>query len=513
MLACYGRVSTETQAEKGISLENQISAGEALSYKLGLDFKVFKDAGLSGTLPIDKRPGLQDLIDHIQRGKVTHLFVYDEDRLTRDVVQYYLLKSIFKEHNIKLYTVSGLIDYKDDGVSLLSDIKNVFASYEISKTRSRIKFNLEQSAKKGRWSGGKMLPFGYMKEYKILVVNPEEAKWVNKIYELCIEGLGTRRIANYLNELKVPTRVNKKWADGTIHGILKNTLYYGERKYKDIIIESPSIITKEIYSLAQQSLKNNIHFTPVKKYDYLLKGLVKCGYCGKTFYGRKRDTLKDNQYCCISSRYTKEFCGNRGINIDYLESVVINSVRDLDKNILKFYDWFEGNDMMISVMRDIKNLRKKEKDVLDKIDNLLNLGSEGVIPKDLFNKKMQSLNKEREELNERKLSSIPQLNLLNKKESILEDVRKMVSQIDKMDFLQKQNLVRAVVESVNVAWIPEKQYHLIVIEYKINNLSEYKMRSNIEVEYKKSGFTLRRVKDSASISIRQIGEQVYVNIQ
>lgn len=514
MLSIYCRVSTDIQAEKGVSLESQESAGIELSRKLGLDYMIFKDAGLSGSLPIDKRPGLESLIDHIQRGKITHLFVYDEDRLTRDVVQYHLLKSIFKEHNVRLYNINGYIDFTDDGVGLLGDMKNLFAAYERNKTRSRIKFTLEQSSKKGKWTGGKMLPFGYTKDSnKILIVNDSEAIWVKKIYEMCIDGIGTRRIANYLNEQGVKTRTDKKWADGTIHGILTNTIYYGDRRYKDTIIKAPSIISKEIFKLAQESLKKNIHFTPVKKYDYLLKGLVRCGFCGKTFYGRKRDTLKDNQYCCISSRYTKEFCGNRGINIDYLEGVVINSVRDLDKNILKFYDWFEKNDMMISVMRDLKTLRKKEKEVLEKIDNLLNLGSEGVIPKDLFNKKIQSLNKEREEINEKKLRSVPQLNLLNKKDDIISDIKKMIVDIEKMDFKQKQTLIRAVIDSVNVAWIPEKQYHLIVVEYKINNLSEYKLRSNVEVNYKKHGWSMRRFKETSSISIRQIGEQVYVNIQ
>lgn len=514
MLGIYTRVSTQEQAEKGVSLENQLDAGISLSHKLGLEFKHFEDAGLSGSLPIDKRPGLQSLIDHIQRGKITHLFVYREDRLTRDVVQFHLIKAIIKKYDVKLYNDRGFVDFDDEGVTLMADMQNLFASYERNVTRSRIKFNLEKSALKGKWGGGKMLPYGYMRgDDKMLLINQEEAKWIKKIFQLCIDGNGTRKIANFLNDKGVPTRANKKWREGTLHCILKNTLYYGKRKYKDIIIDSPAIIDKVVYDSAQESLKKNVHFTPVKKYDYLLKGIVRCGFCGKTFYGRKRGDLKDNQYCCISSRYTKEFCGNRGVNIDYLDKTVINSVKDLDKNIMKFYDWFENNDMMISVMMDLKELRNKEKELNEKIDNLLNLGSDGVIPKDIFNRKMQELNNERDDIKDKKLKSIPQLNLLEKKNDIIKEVKKLVLNIDKMDFESKQKLVRAVVESVNVAWIPEKNYHVIVIEYKIDSLSQYKLFNNVEVQYKKAGYSLRRVKDTAAISIRQIGSQVYVNVQ
>ena len=55
-----------------------------------------------------------------------------------------------------------------------------------------------------------------------LVINPEEAKIVQKIFDMYLQGIGSFKIAAKLNEEGVQTITGKKWQDTTIRGMLKN---------------------------------------------------------------------------------------------------------------------------------------------------------------------------------------------------------------------------------------------------------------------------------------------------
>jgi len=65
----YLRVSTDAQADSGLGLEAQRSAITAAAARLGLDLgDVFTDAGLSGALELEDRPGLFAAVNALKRG-------------------------------------------------------------------------------------------------------------------------------------------------------------------------------------------------------------------------------------------------------------------------------------------------------------------------------------------------------------------------------------------------------------------------------------------------------------
>ncbi len=201
-LGIYKRVSTDEQSLTGISLNNQEVRGKELAYKLGYDFKVYADEGVSGSLSIDKRPGLKSLIDDIADKKIDAIFVLDLDRLSRgDIIQITIIKNILKENKVKLYDVNNEINLNDINQEFLTDIRSLINNYETKKTSQRIKSVLTQNIVEGKVGGGPLLPFGYKKgEHNILVVNEDEAEVVKLIFKLSLEGMGTKVIANYLNE-------------------------------------------------------------------------------------------------------------------------------------------------------------------------------------------------------------------------------------------------------------------------------------------------------------------------
>jgi DNA invertase Pin-like site-specific DNA recombinase len=69
----------------GISLDNQEKSGINLATKMGCDYEVFVDAGLSATTPFHKRPAFNLLINKINEKKIQGIYVTDTDidRLSR----------------------------------------------------------------------------------------------------------------------------------------------------------------------------------------------------------------------------------------------------------------------------------------------------------------------------------------------------------------------------------------------------------------------------------------------
>ena len=85
-----------------------------------------------------------------------------------------------------------------------------FAQIEIDVFKSRASSGLKQKIFDGGANGGLMQPYGYLKdENKKLVINNEEAKIIQFIFEQYKLGFGMGHIAKELNINNIPTRTNK----------------------------------------------------------------------------------------------------------------------------------------------------------------------------------------------------------------------------------------------------------------------------------------------------------------
>lgn len=237
---------------------------------------------------------------------------------------------------------------KEDPIAkMMLTILSGIAELERNTILERSASGLNTSVKRGNWTGGKYLPYGYKRVDKKLEIEEEEAKVVKRIFKLHRIGNGTTRIAGILNQEKVPTRYNKsvktpvkvsgllrdgssfKWASGTIYSILTNRVYIGEKEGTNsltgLFLSSPPIIEKEEFESAQVELKNNNSRTSTR-FLYILHGKTKCGICGRTYYPHKRISNKDNTYKCLSKRYGEK-CDNFGIGIPRLNNAIWTALR------------------------------------------------------------------------------------------------------------------------------------------------------------------------------------------
>ena len=154
MLAIYTRVSSDEQAENGLSLDNQAARGKELAAKLAIKYEIYEDAGLSGSITFNKRPALNRLILDIYNGKVTVVFVTALDRLTRGgIYEHTGLMNIFKEEKVRLFELESENKLNDINVELLNSIKALLAAFELAKTSARVKTVLEANAINGKLRG------------------------------------------------------------------------------------------------------------------------------------------------------------------------------------------------------------------------------------------------------------------------------------------------------------------------------------------------------------------------
>ncbi len=508
-IGVYIRVSTEEQKNTGVSLRDQELRGIEFCIRNGYEYEVFSDGGFSGELDIENRPELSRLVDKLltKPKEIDGVFVVDIDRLTRDAKLGFLLKQIFIENDIKLFNVDGFeINLHDENEDLMLGIKFLLSSFELKKLRIRIKRALERNVKDGKVMGGPFKPFGYQKgPDNKLIVFEEESVIVKKIFQLCIEGNSTRKIAEILNEEGVPTKRSKSekgyltlngikqtqffWRDAVIYSMLKNSLYKGERKYKDNIYPSPVIVEEEKFELAQRVLtqRNNFKNT-TNKHFYLLKGLIVCPVCGMRFYGRKRVDLSDNQYICCSQRL-RNFCGNRGINIDKMNKIIWDLVINLPKNMKKIM--IENKDDYYKKLeKNLKRCQQNLKIKTEEVNKILDLFVNNDKGKEVVKPRLVKIERETSKINEEIKRIERELKMVNNHEDFLNTLKVQLKEFSKKepDDLTKQKIIRTYVKVIYLKWVPNLKNHLMVVQFELDRFTDLNLQGLVEVKYKLSGW-------------------------
>ena len=147
-IAIYVRVSTEAQVREGFSLDAQKQKGIEKAKDLDLDYDIFEEKGQSASSEkIEDRPILNKLIDLCDKGIYKYVFVTELDRLSRNELVSALIKKIFRDNSVIVYTLNQKIDYsnyEDEFISglltLLSRRENKDPLLEPSRVRTNSRF-------------------------------------------------------------------------------------------------------------------------------------------------------------------------------------------------------------------------------------------------------------------------------------------------------------------------------------------------------------------------------------
>jgi site-specific DNA recombinase len=501
VLGIYTRVSTQGQADHGFSLEAQKKEGIKKAKQLGMEYKIYTDEGISAKDDdISGRPALNDLLNACELKEVHSVFCTEQDRLSRSPLAMAYIKVSFIKHNILLYTISSVIDFKDTEQEFMSDLMALLAKRENTLKSIRSKRGAREAAKQGKWIGV-VLPYGYrLDENKLLTPDEEESKVVKDIYNWSLEGNGTNAIAARLNKLGIETRgrkayktgtkaVNKYTGEkreipkesfifkpGTVYGILTNTIYKGDRNYKGEVFKAPVIIDSEMWHRVNANLKANKHYSSNhNKHPYLLKGLIRCGCCGRNMYGKYKAKSGDNYYLCSSKREKGQFCGTRSISIPRIENLIWDQIINTDVHFRHLIKSIKGdsNKRRREELRELEQLKKQLKFLEKNEEELLDLYHTAGLSKELFTKRNEARIKEHAQVLERivKIENREEQNAyIDKKlNEHIDMITAVKLDLDNLDFEERRTVVRELVYEIEVKYNEKGRCHYIETYYKVGN--------------------------------------------
>ncbi|GIW77970.1 MAG: hypothetical protein KatS3mg104_3033 [Phycisphaerae bacterium] len=199
MIVGYIRVSTDEQANSGLSLEYQRSEIEKWAAAKGQECVIFEDAGFSGSLPIDRRPGLQSAVSSVRKGDT--LLVVKRDRLARDPIVSGGIEYLVSKSGGKVVTIEDGESPDELTGNIMKLVKDMVAMVELHSIRMRTRAAM--SAKKARKElCGRLPPLGYKLNFETKKLEPDydELRMIAYAMRLWDLGYKPQRIAKILND-------------------------------------------------------------------------------------------------------------------------------------------------------------------------------------------------------------------------------------------------------------------------------------------------------------------------
>lgn len=217
----YIRVSTEKQADSGLSLEYQESKIRAYCDLEELDLvEIVRDEGASAKS--FKREGMQKVISMIKTKAIEGIVVLKLDRLTRSVKDLGLFVDLIKKYDVAFMCVQDKIDTSTPSGVLVLNVLGAVAQFEREAICDRTKAALSVKKANHQKTGG-LVPYGFTlgADGSSLIPNLKEQKAINLIKKLREEGKTFQAIADTLNQKGIPCRKSDTWRKSSIFGILK----------------------------------------------------------------------------------------------------------------------------------------------------------------------------------------------------------------------------------------------------------------------------------------------------
>ncbi len=433
--AIYARVSTAGQEEQK-TIESQLS--ELRSFAQNNNFEIVEeyiDDGWSGGSLA--RPELDRLRDEARSGcSFEVVLILHPDRLSRKFLHQGMVLEELKKKFIDVKFLNRPDATGSVGDNLMLGFEGLFAEYEKERILERTRRGKFRRARSGNIVTS-IAPYGYTyvkrtdSELGYLKVNDKEAMIVELIFRAYVhDGLSIRGIIKELYNRKItPRNGSPKWSQSTLHRMIRNEAYIGTayynknysfesdnsvRKYKRHIksnkklrdksewipIVVPSIIDSSTFHRAQELLKvNGSCLGSTAKNFYLLSGKLRCGTCKSTYSGERSHGKLF--YRCNNRHKTFPLpvaCSQKMISAPKLEADVwsLLSEKILDAKTIEDYvtgllSKLKGNKE--NVKEIIRSKQAEREAIMAKKSRILDLFSEGSLPKGDYQAKRLELDK------------------------------------------------------------------------------------------------------------------------
>lgn len=215
----YIRVSTERQAQEGVSLEAQQARIEQWCQANGYELvKVEVDAGISGK-SMETRMGLQAALAGL---KNMVLVSYSLSRLARSTKDALEIAERVSKKRASLVSLSEQLDGTTAAGRMMMQMMMVLAEFERNLIAERTSTALQHKKRSGQ-KYTNQTPYGFEAIEGRLVEVKAEADVVAEIQAERAAGKTLQAICNSLNDRAIPTKTGKLWQPATIHLLLKRS--------------------------------------------------------------------------------------------------------------------------------------------------------------------------------------------------------------------------------------------------------------------------------------------------
>ncbi|MDA2920966.1 recombinase family protein [Desulfobacterota bacterium AH_259_B03_O07] len=425
------------------------------------------------------------------------------------------------------------------------------AKLERDNIRERSIAGTNRLAVQGKWLGG-IVPYGYklnkesyleINEDLLLKLNMSEAEVVRMVFNwIGNDSLSTLEVAKRFNAMNVPSHYAKdgrefsippqnqrgsavgsglsgkrkvktsgRWHPHRIGNLVHNTTYKGIHQYgkrskkprKIIEREVPAIVSPDLWNKAQEVLKNNLLWANRNTTrEYLLRGLIKCGICGRnltgSFYKNKKKENAKWYRCNGKLQHVQEGTGEgpcecKSIKSEWVENLVWREIKDwilhpesleciLTRKI-KENDKEKG-----TYFGKLKNIKADIQNKEEEKEKIIRLYRTSLITMSDVEKQLEEIEKDKAEL-ELMMSEL-KTNIMGEysDKEIIKEIKTRLDQFkdiienDNITWQQKRRIVETFVKEVQVNITKDKK-PLIMID-------TIPIRKNLEATAPKSKFKI-----------------------
>ena len=315
-VAAYCRVSTFGPAQLR-SLELQIKTYTKMikSYPNWIFAGVFFDT--ESGLRRSRRTGLDKMLRKAAKGKIDYIITKSISRVSRDTLEVLKIIRFLRKRGINMHFENDNLDSVKMDSELEITLRGMLAQDESRNTSENIQWGFQRKFEKGDIFTKYKNFMGYDCVDGEIVIVPEQAEVVRKIFDLYLQGLTFAQIKAFLESQDIKTVTGKEhWDTTTIQKMLRNEKYKGDtmlqktftedfmtgKKSKNIGQRSryylkdshPAIVSAEMFDKVQEEMSRRARLihkddgtveASASKYNgkYLLGNLLVCGDCGAAY--------------------------------------------------------------------------------------------------------------------------------------------------------------------------------------------------------------------------------------
>mgnify|MGYP002763392486 CR=1 FL=1 len=344
-VAAYCRVSTEEEEQQS-SYEAQCTyyTDKIMTNPEWTMAGIFADEGITGT-STKKRDDFNRMIRKCRQKKIDLILTKSISRFARNTLDSLKYIRALKELGIGIIFEKENINTLEMDTELIITFMSAFAQSESESISANVRWGKKQAMKEGKVNSPIWKLYGYgTNDAGELVIVPEQAEVVRRIYARILAGDSLRIIRDTLNADSIPAKGGKEWHESTVRGIITNEKYCGDvlmqKTFKTDLISGktakntgqlpmylirdnhPGIVTRDTFQAVQTELaRRSAGKSPSRKNaptgrscytsKYALSERVFCGECG-TRYQRcswhRKDKVRIVWRCISRVEYGSRYC-------------------------------------------------------------------------------------------------------------------------------------------------------------------------------------------------------------